>query len=257
VRKLITLTLTAALAVTGAAAAATAPGTITATLNPAVVKHASTFQLSAVGPFAGSSGLPQQLVIDVQKGFQTSTKAVMVECTEQQEKASPPACPKGSEIGHGTIALTVNLGLAGQVHTPASMFMYLGQSANHADIASVELVITNQYLSQPYAATGRLYHTAGGTELKFANFSTATLPPGVSPSAVTVDSMYFTVGASTKVVTKVTKGKGKKRKTVKKTVTYSLITNPATCHTAWTGSFALTMQNGSIARNLSVPCKKK
>jgi hypothetical protein len=254
VRKLI-ITPTIAVLVLAGTAAAAAPGTVTATLNPNVAKRASTLQITGTGPFSGTSGLPQSLVIDVQRGFSTSTKSVKEECTVQQEKASPPACPKDSEIGHGTIQLTANLGVS-QIPTTAAMTLYLGQSVQHGDIASVELVITDQYLSQPYSATGRLYHVAGGgLEIKFANFSAPTLP--VPPSAVTVNNVYMTIGASTTVTKKVKTGSGKHRRTVRKKVVYSLITNPATCHGTWTGSFAMTLQNGSIKQALSVPCRKR
>jgi hypothetical protein len=243
-RKLTALTIPAALVAAGAALAAT-PGTVVTQLTPNTPKKNTTLHLTATGPFSGVSGLPSSLVIDVQKGFKSSLKAVKTPCTSQQEGANPTTCPAESQIGQGTASVSV-FGATSQL----LLTMYLGKPQHNGDIASVELVVQSQALGQSQDATGRILPHAGGVEVRFDQLPTfaGSIPGGVP---VTVNSIYLSAGARTQVTNKV---HGKKVTTI-----YPLIQTPPSCPRSgnWTGHLTVQFQTGTFSKALASPCKKK
>ena len=99
--------------------------------------------------------------------------------------------------------------------------------------------------------TGRLLKPASGSyglELRFDNFPQVQAPFGIT-FTVTVNSIELFAGASRKVTT----GTGKHRKTR----TYALFTNPATCRGSWTGKFTAVFATGTLNRSLTTACTKK
>ncbi len=243
-RKLTALIIPAAL-VAASAAVAAAPGTVVTQLTPNTPGKNTTLHLTATGPFSGVSGLPSSLVIDVQKGFKSSLKAVKTPCTSQQEGANPTTCPPKSQIGQGTATISA-FGQTSQL----LLTMYLGKPQHNGDIASVELVVQSQLLHQSQDATGRLLPHNGGIEVRFDQLPTfaGSVPAGVP---VTVNSLYLSAGARTQVTKKV---HGKKVTTI-----YPLIQTPKSCPSigAWTGNVAIQFQSGTFSKALSMPCKKK
>jgi hypothetical protein len=229
-------------AVTGVAAAA-APNTVTATLTPKAVKKQSTLHVTAQGPFSGVSGLPQTLVIDVQKGFASSVKAVKTLCTSQQEGSN--SCPNSSRIGQGNASVSV-LGATSQV----LLTLFLGKPQHNGDIATIDVLAQSQVLNARQSVTGRLLPHNGGLEIRFDQLPTfaAQIPAGITP---TLNSLYISAGASRTLTVTTGKGKNKKKK-----VKYALITNPSTCSGSWVGNLVLTFASGTVSRTLAIPCSK-
>jgi hypothetical protein len=209
--------------------------------------------LLAQGPFPGVSGVATSIVVDAARGFKADPRAVSALCTAAE--ASARACPAASEIGHGDIKthVTTSIG-AGSGDYDILANSYLAPKQQPGDIAGVVLLASTQTAAGPqyFDTTGRLLKPASGpygVELRFDNLPAVAPPiPGVTVT-VTVDSIELVAGASRRVTT----GTGKQRKTT----TYSLFTNPATCRGRWTGKFTAVFATGTLNRKLTTGCTKK
>jgi hypothetical protein len=226
------------LAFAGTAAAANS-GNISVTLSPNKVSNSSTLTASASGFTA--TGLPTSADFKVQKGFQTSIKSVAQLCSASQ--ASNNACPAASKIGSGTAVAS-----AAGLHDTISFSLFLGPPTG-GNVGSIVVTGSDAYFHYTATGSGELLKIpGGGLELSFPHFpSIHNLPQNIT---ITLDSLSLTAHATRTV--KVTSGKGKHKH--KKKVTYSLITNPSTCTSQWTGSATVTFPSGPVTEPLSTPC---
>jgi hypothetical protein len=240
-------------AVSAATALAAAAGTVSLTLSPSKAGRQSSVHLLAQGPFAGVSGVATSVVVDAARGFKADPRSVSMLCTAAQ--ASARSCPAASRIGHGDIKthVTTSIGVGSGDYDIAAT-SYLAPRQQAGDIAAVVLLASAQTGAGPqtFDTTGRLLKPASGPyglELRFDNFPTPKSPiPGVT-FAVTINSIELFTGASRTVKT----GNGKHRKTT----TYALFTNPATCRGRWTGKFTAAFATGTLTRKLTTACTTK
>lgn len=223
----------AAAGAAGAAAAATS-GTVSAGVSPARPNSASTLRVSAHGAFPGQ---PSSLTVTLQPGFKASARAVPILCGPAQEARG--SCPAGSKVGGGSAAVTAQLG-GFTVPDTLSLSAYLGVPVARGDIASVMIAGTDSYLHASAHATGRLFKTRGGLELRFSQ-----LPHFPTQGAtITLNSLSLTAHATRTV------GRGKRRHR------YSLITNPPRCRSGrWNGTVSVSFQSSAVAQSVSIACR--
>ena len=207
---------------------AAAQATATATPNKAGKGTKLHTELDASQPPV-SGRIPRETVLSIQSGYRFDGRAVAKRCTAEQ--AETDACPAKSAVGTATVQADYN---GFPVTVPIRLFLSRPQTGDVAGFFAVAKI-----LGSTYSAPGRVVRSV---ETPFGLSVILATPAGDSISmtqGVTFKSFTSDIGATRTV----TKGK----KSNKRKVRHSLITNPTTCPGTWASRAAFTFGDGSMA----------
>jgi hypothetical protein len=213
------------------------------TIKPMKPKTGVHLRVAANGDDAGfrKGQIPDQLSIAFQKGFVLKPAAAKDTCTE--EKANKDNCPAASILGKGSIQVV----LAGSRYT-----------ANLTFFRAAKGVIF--YFKEPEsgfngASTGTIRNGSDpyGRVLAFDKLPLPNLPPGLD---IRLDKLALDLGASgAKGKCTKHKGKGKKRKCVKRAKRPVFVRTPPDCATgSWGIQIRWGYKSGEELREGSAPC---
>jgi hypothetical protein len=256
-RSMITLT-TAALVLVLAAPAIAQDGTITATLSPNTPAKASKLHVGLSGTAPELAGaLPESVALDVQRGFKLDLRSVAARCAGTALTSGD--CPSSSRIGVGQAIVHAG-GFLNQ-DIPATLDFYLADPTQAGDLASVVVVVKAAGL-KGVVRTRLLTLTDAGFAYQLRLEGIASAVPTFPGVTFGLKSLSLDVGAARTVKKTVVKKvrvtrKGKRvtvRRTVRRKVTYSLLTNPRFCGTQWSVRLTVRVAGSDRSRELGVPC---
>ena len=239
-----------ATALAGSALAQT-PG-LTIRLDPNLVGRPSALVIEAEGQAGQSDGrMPQSIVLSIQRGFRLDPRARAARCSPRQARNFN--CPDASRIGGGQAVVTASGALipGGSQDFTASIDLYLAPPARSHDLAGLVVAVEEPTTGTRGTATGRIVPRGSGPygyELRFENLGGGQAPP----PGITIELKRLDLRAGAHRSVAVGHGDARHR------VTYSLITNPASCDGTWNGLAALRYSDGSSTkRGFAAACRPR
>lgn len=214
----------------------------TASAVPMRAGKASTVHFDIDGTAAPiSSRIPSALTLTTPAGFTFNRAAAPKQCSGTSAHLNE--CPAASQIGTGSLLITVNY--AG--HPPRDVTFKLRM---YRQSSSKFLGVT--FLAGTRVVPGFL-STTGGVALRFDPLPT---PPVFAQVSYALKRITIDLGVTRRVVKKVKHKHGNHVRVTRKTIVDSLIRNPGTCSAgAWAASSSLTFaDHTSVTLPMPISC---
>jgi hypothetical protein len=228
-RRTVLLTIAALL---GTAAPAGAQATSAVTPNRAGKASTLNFDVDGLAPPLDAR-LPRALGVAVPRGFRADLRAVSKRCSEQAAKLNE--CPRGSQIGNGSLLVEIRAPDGGVRDTNIRLSVFLNSRSRILAVA---------YVFGWQVVPGTL-NTAGGIALTFDELPSgeAFEPLGFSFRLKRI-SLEF--GASRVIKTRKVRRVGGRRRVRVRRDRVHFIRNPKACRTgSWDASVSLTYRAGA------------